>query len=678
MIVGADGADDRDDPRHVAPRSTAATACGAVYYSAFSPIPDASAALPLKAPPLQREHRLYQADWLMRFYGFAAEEILAGAADGMLDLAIDPEARLGAAPPRALPGRRQPRRPRAAAARAGARQAQRRAHPRRAAPAHACASTTSAGSPRRSKKLRPFVDHRRPSADARARPPGPARAARRRPSSSRCSPELSCTTSRSPGPTISRGFREAARDARRGRRAAGHGRSGRTARMRPLFGGAAACRRARRSRVPAAFVRLAEDVDLPSRPASASRCSTGCCGGSCTASASSCAIAADPLVHRLARHGEGGAARHPQDARLRALPPRRGRGRRALRRLVRARAPHPRRAAPFFVGRFAAMRWSILTPEGALHWDGQRARLRRRRAARARCRPADALEDWWRTYYRAIFNPARAQSARCAPRCRRGTGATCPRRALIPELLARARRRARGRCWRARRRSPRKRIRPVHGGRSCRSGRRARGARPAARARLPRCPLYEPATQTVFGEGPEDAPVMLVGEQPGDQEDLAGRPFVGPAGQLLDRGARGGRHRARRGLRHQCGQALQVRACAASGASTRSRAAARSSTAAGGSSRSWRWSEPRLVVALGATAAAALLGRPVAVHARARPAAVVPGRSRGPDHGPPLVPAAPAGCRGQGARARALRRRSPRDRPPRAGGWHRRRAPLWR
>ena len=49
------------------------------------------------------------------------------------------------------------------------------------------------------------------------------------------------------------------------------------------------------------------------------------------------------------------------------------------------------------------------------------------------------------------------------------------------------------------------------------------------------CPLWENATQTVFGEGPADAPLMLVGEQPGDKEDLAGRPFVGPAGLLLDR-----------------------------------------------------------------------------------------------------------------------------------------------
>jgi predicted DNA-binding helix-hairpin-helix protein len=62
-----------------------------VYYSAFSPIPDASSALPPQAPPLQRENRLYQADWLMRYYGFSAEEIAAATNDGMLDLSIDPK-----------------------------------------------------------------------------------------------------------------------------------------------------------------------------------------------------------------------------------------------------------------------------------------------------------------------------------------------------------------------------------------------------------------------------------------------------------------------------------------------------------------------------------------------------------------------------------------------------------
>jgi putative DNA modification/repair radical SAM protein len=89
MIVGADAANDQTI------LSTSANLYGAyklkrVYYSAFSPIPDASRALPLRAPPLVREHRLYQADWLMRFYGFDAGEIVDGA-EGMLPLDIDPK-----------------------------------------------------------------------------------------------------------------------------------------------------------------------------------------------------------------------------------------------------------------------------------------------------------------------------------------------------------------------------------------------------------------------------------------------------------------------------------------------------------------------------------------------------------------------------------------------------------
>jgi putative DNA modification/repair radical SAM protein len=62
-----------------------------VYYSAFSPIPEASALLPVKPPPLRRENRLYQADWLLRYYGFSADEVASAANDGMLELDIDPK-----------------------------------------------------------------------------------------------------------------------------------------------------------------------------------------------------------------------------------------------------------------------------------------------------------------------------------------------------------------------------------------------------------------------------------------------------------------------------------------------------------------------------------------------------------------------------------------------------------
>ena len=90
LIVGADGAPDTE----ILDRSASlygGYGLRRVYYSAFSPIPDASAVLPLSKPPLMREHRLYQADWLMRFYGFSAPEIAEGASGGMLDLAVDPK-----------------------------------------------------------------------------------------------------------------------------------------------------------------------------------------------------------------------------------------------------------------------------------------------------------------------------------------------------------------------------------------------------------------------------------------------------------------------------------------------------------------------------------------------------------------------------------------------------------
>ena len=91
MIVGADAASDADI---VSRASSLYDRFGLrrVYYSAFSPIPDASAVLPLKRPPLMREHRLYQSDWLMRFYGFAPNEVQSAADDsGMLPLDIDPK-----------------------------------------------------------------------------------------------------------------------------------------------------------------------------------------------------------------------------------------------------------------------------------------------------------------------------------------------------------------------------------------------------------------------------------------------------------------------------------------------------------------------------------------------------------------------------------------------------------
>ena len=93
MIVGADAADDRD-VLDASVRLYGDYKLKRVYYSAFSPIPDASKVLPLQAPPLAREHRLYQADWLLRFYQFDVDEIAPRAGEGgaaMLELDIDPK-----------------------------------------------------------------------------------------------------------------------------------------------------------------------------------------------------------------------------------------------------------------------------------------------------------------------------------------------------------------------------------------------------------------------------------------------------------------------------------------------------------------------------------------------------------------------------------------------------------
>ena len=107
--------DRRRRRRHATPRSwprrrssIARYALRRVYYSAFSPIPGADPSLPPAAPPLVREHRLYQADWLMRFYGFDADELTTAAAPD-LDLETDPKLAWALRHPELLPGRRQPR-----------------------------------------------------------------------------------------------------------------------------------------------------------------------------------------------------------------------------------------------------------------------------------------------------------------------------------------------------------------------------------------------------------------------------------------------------------------------------------------------------------------------------------------------------------------------------------------
>ncbi len=188
--------------------------------------------------------------------------------------------------------------------------------------------------------------------------------------------------------------------------------------------------------------------------------------------------------------------------------------------------------APFFADRFASMRWSILTPERSAHWDGATLSFTAG-VTRSEAPAADEMEEMWRTYYANIFNPARVKVHAMQAEMPKKYWRNLPEATLIPALLREAPRRVEtmlkksadkivqvdGEEWRPA---------PVPETSSLTKLREAALGCTA-------CPLYKNATQTIFGEGPKRAPILFLGEQPGDQEDLSGKPFIGPAGQLLNR-----------------------------------------------------------------------------------------------------------------------------------------------
>jgi probable DNA metabolism protein len=197
----------------------------------------------------------------------------------------------------------------------------------------------------------------------------------------------------------------------------------------------------------------------------------------------------------------------------------------------------------FFMRRFAGMRWAILTPYRSAAWDGQ-ALAFGPGAHRADAPGEDAGESLWRAYYANIFNPARLNPRMMRQEMPQKYWKHLPEAALLPDLLRGAGARVRDMAARDAE-APRKPAMVARGIASApasapeertRAGEVAdlAGLREAARA-CRDCPLWRPATQAVAGEGPSDARILLLGEQPGDEEDLRGRPFVGPAGRLLDR-----------------------------------------------------------------------------------------------------------------------------------------------
>ncbi|HEY4193318.1 MAG TPA: UdgX family uracil-DNA binding protein [Mesorhizobium sp.] len=277
------------------------------------------------------------------------------------------------------------------------------------------------------------------------------------------------------------------------------------------------------------------------------------------------------------------------------------------------------RNAPFFLRRFTGMRWTILTPHASIDWDGERLAAGPG-AAKTDAPGEDAAEALWRTYFRNIFNPARLKVKAMQKEMPKKYWRNLPEASLIPTLIAGADKAAKDMIARMptqpaahhagiqARHWPKDEAAPKDDGDDATSIDALRKAAKGCR----RCPLWRDATQTVFGEGPDNAEVVFVGEQPGDQEDIAGEPFVGPAGKVFDAILDdAGIERQKtyvtnavkhfkfepRGKRriHSKPNAGEVQAC-----------------------RWWIDHElalikPKLVVALGATAALSLLGKAVAV-----------------------------------------------------------------
>jgi probable DNA metabolism protein len=191
-------------------------------------------------------------------------------------------------------------------------------------------------------------------------------------------------------------------------------------------------------------------------------------------------------------------------------------------------SPHEilRRGAPFFARRFPNMSWTIATPDGAAICEGGNLRFIDAPAEKPQ-HLTDSHETLWRTYYRSICNVARINPTLMQREMPQRYWQHLPESTEIPTLI----------------RDGMEKFAQRHSEVDDTSLRMAKAIERSL-AQLPppaegpaackRCDLWRHATQAVTGEGAEQASIMLVGEQPGDEEDLRGRAFVGPAGKVLD------------------------------------------------------------------------------------------------------------------------------------------------
>ena len=190
------------------------------------------------------------------------------------------------------------------------------------------------------------------------------------------------------------------------------------------------------------------------------------------------------------------------------------------------------RVAPFFAQRFTDMDWMILTPRGSIRWDGKDLAY----SAEPCEQPEldDGFGDLWKTYYASTFNPARVRTKAMRREMPGRYWKNLPETRLIPQLVAGAEARVRAMAEQVPLPAP-----AFHGKLRSRDNLPVQPLSDtsedlSAKIRTcTACPLHCAATQAVVGEGALNSRIMVVGEQPGDQEDLAGRPFIGPAGQVL-------------------------------------------------------------------------------------------------------------------------------------------------
>nr|WP_243214389.1 MULTISPECIES: UdgX family uracil-DNA binding protein [Methylobacterium] len=319
-------------------------------------------------------------------------------------------------------------------------------------------------------------------------------------------------------------------------------------------------------------------------------------------------VSSDPLVHRLERMAKAIARDlHKMHAFLRF-------------RRVEAREPERfvawfepdhhilGAAAPFFVERFRSLHWTILTPEASARWDG--TRLTYGPPGRREDAPAqDGFEAGWRDYYESTFNPARTNLSAMRAEMPKKYWRNMPETAAIPGLV----RQAAARTGAMIEREPQMPVKRNPARAVAAMADQAPDSLEALNAIIRRSePLVPGATQAVLGEGPVGATIAFVGEQPGDQEDRQGRPFVGPAGQLLSRALE------EAGIAR--GEAYLTNAVKHFKFEERGKRRIHQKPTAGEVSHYRWWLDreldfvaPRLVVALGATAVLALTGKQIPI-----------------------------------------------------------------